>query len=408
MKITYRYDNINNNRMRKINSRIILDMIRRYEPISRKQLAKVTGLTAATVTNIVNNLIQDRFLIEHGTGEAAASSGRRPIMLGLNADIRYIIGLELTVNEIRCVLANFKGSIKRKFFCNIDVRKGPEETVMTICDLILQMIKKEHLNKDDILGIGLVSAGPLDQKEGIMINPPNFPGWHEIPIKEMVENGTGIRVVFDKEVNGMAIGEQMFGNMSERHNFLYYIVNDIGVGAGVILDGEIYHGYQDGAGNIGHTVLLPGGPKCSCGRHGCVEALTSGIAIVREVRNAVQNGEYSKAGTTPALIDLQSVSEAYHRGDAVCVREVERAAEYTGIVLVNLMNAYSPEAIVLAGNLLDYMPDFYEKTCEYVRKEIGVFLINEARIFRASFTKFGAAIGGVGLVLNQFTEEMSE
>jgi len=402
-----KYININSKTMQKINLKFVLDNIRQREPISRKELAEVVGLTSSSITNIVNRLIGEGYLVENGSGKSMG--GRKPIMLELNSKARYAIGVELNVTDIICVITDFKANRIIKKECGTLIHEGKDRVIQRIIDLINQTIEESGIPREKIMGIGLVSAGPYDHEKGIMVNPPNFPGWYNVPIKDLVQNATNIPTYFEKETVGAALGEYWFGCAENVKSLFMINVYNIGIGGGVIIDGQVYHGFCDGAGDLGHMVIDIDGPACSCGNYGCLETIASGMAIVRNVKSEIKRGEHSLL--TSFTDDIDNIDEsmvinAFNEGDSLCKRMIEKGARYLGIAISNLINVYSPEMVVIGGEFAGKCPYYIKVATEYARKRTYPLYNKDVKILKSTFGNEQGAIGGVGMVFQEFFKKL--
>lgn len=397
--------NINSEKMKKINLKVVLDTIRQKEPISRKDLADLVGLTSSSITNIVNRLIAENYLLETGSGES--NGGRRPIMLELNAKVKYAIGIELSASKIMCLITDFKSNPVAVQERETPITEGLDQVIQKIVALVRETASAAGIAKEQIIGIGLVSAGPYNHEEGMMINPPNFPGWHNVPIKDLVQKGIGIQTWFEKDSVGAAIGECWFGNATTVKSLFVIDVDYIGIGGGIVIDNQVYHGFCDGAGDLGHMVIDLEGPLCTCGNYGCLEAVASGWAILNTVKSEMKRGEKSLLGdlTKAEQITLESVIQAFERGDALCKRVIEKSARYLGIAISNIINLYSPEMIIIGGRLSNACPSYVTVATEYARKRTYPLYNKNVRILPSSLGEQQCAWGGVGLVFQEFYKQ---
>lgn len=402
-----KYTNINSDKMKKINLKFVLDSIRQREPISRKELAEVVGLTSSSITNIVNRLIGEGYLVETGTGESLG--GRRPIMLELDSDARYAIGVELNASDIICLITNFKAKTIIKKECESFIHEGKEKVINRMVGLVNRTIEEAHIPKDKIMGIGLVSAGPYDHEKGIMVNPPNFPGWHNVPIKDIMQDSVGIPTYFEKETVGAALGEFWFGGAADVKSLFVINVYNIGIGGGVIIEGQVYHGFKDGAGDLGHMVIDPEGPLCTCGNYGCLESVASGMAIVKSVKSEIKRGESSILTTyvdDVDDIDINLVVRGANEKDNLCERVIEKSARYMGIAMSNIINIYSPEMMVIGGQFADVCPLYAGVAIENAKKRTYPLYNKDVRIVRSTLGNEQGAIGGIGIVFQEFYKKL--
>lgn len=322
------------NLVKKINKSIVLHHIRTDSPISRARIAEITGLTKATVSSLVNELIESSLVEEIGAGES--SGGRKPMMLLFNGTAGYAIGVDLGVHDILAVLTDLNGKViceKRALHDNTSVEAVIELLRRTIRELIDSAPESVY----GIIGIGIGVPGICDE-DGNLLFAPNL-SWENVPLQRLIEDTFNIPVVIDNEANAGAVGEKQFGAGKDTANLVYISIG-IGIGAGIIIKGELYRGATGFSGEIGHISIQHDGPKCRCGSFGCWELYASEHALLAQARQEL--GE-------PAQLDtLLARAEA---GDKTVIALFERLGYYLGVGVVNIINGYNPEFIILGGRL---------------------------------------------------------
>jgi len=398
-----KHRNMNNEAMKLNNMKFVLETIREKEPISRNVLSQIVGLTSSSITNIVNRLIADGYLMETVTGKSAG--GRKPIMLELNPSGAFAVGVEMDVTNMICIITDFKAKKLIRKNAETLIHEGKDKVIDRLIGLIAQTIEQSGVPREKIMGIGLVSAGPYDYKKGIMTNPPNFPGWINVPIREKVEHALGIPTFFEKETQGSAIAEFWFG-VAENAKSLFAIgVKEIGIGGGVIIDGQVYHGFADGAGDIGHMTVDIDGPLCSCGSYGCLETFSSGAAMVRSAIAKIKRGEESVLKSYVSSIEeitCTMIAQGYDQDDPLCKAVIETGARYMGLAISNLISIYSPEMIILGGQIPELCPDFVDMSSEFAKKRVYPLYNKKVNIVKPSFGDEQQVYGGVGIAFQQF------
>jgi glucokinase len=252
-----------------------------------------------------------------------------------------------------------------------------------------ELVRSKDLAAVVLAGVGISCGGPLDSQAGIVYSPPNLPGWDAVPVRSIFEQAfPGIRVVLENDANATALAEWIFGAGRGTRNMLFLTMGT-GIGAGLILDGRLYRGTNDLAGEVGHQTILMNGPMCGCGKRGCLEALASGPAIARLAQDRLQYGRGARllaAGGKPAGITARHVVDLARDGDAFSVGVLEEAGTYMGVGLANLIQILNPERIVLgtiavhAGDLIlepirkavaDYAWERSRSVCTIVPAELG-------------------------------------
>lgn len=265
-----------------MNESVILNIIRKMGPISRADIAKETNLTPPTVTNIVNKLIAENIVMEYKVGES--NGGRPPVLIKLNPDFMSIIVIHISTYNLHQYTLDAELKTKKKE--KNSIRGLKQEEVLELLTSVLDKAIKE--SPQNVSGIGIVVRGPVKMKEGISVFAPNI-GWRNVPLKSIVEEKFGVPTYVINDVRAMALGEFHMGKAKDVENMIFLKVG-YGIGSAILINGRIYTGASDGAGEIGHTTIDVAGPQCSCGNYGCFEALASEKALVNLVVKSIKEG----------------------------------------------------------------------------------------------------------------------
>lgn len=303
---------------------------------------------------------------------------------------RLILGVDIGGTKSAVALGNRKGDIvDRRSELTRPLERSPMETLNRLVMLAHEMLKDNHIGIDQIDGVGVSCGGPLDTKTGTIFAPPNLPGWAAVPVKQILEEGFKIPVIVENDANATALAEWIFGAGRGAQNVVF-ITMGTGIGGGLILDGKLYRGTNDLAGELGHQTLLMNGPLCGCGKRGCLEALASGPAIARLARESMMYGRHKRvlvlAGGNPEDITARNVVDAAKEGDRFAVQILEEAGTYMGLGIANLIQILNPERVIIgtiavhAGDLVmnpirAAVEEFTWKrslsVCEIVAAELG-------------------------------------
>lgn len=266
----------------------------------------------------------------------------------------YFLGIDLGGTKILTAVADEEGNILAKIKLPTEAHKGKDKVIDNIIVSINKVLNKVNLNYEDIVRMGVGIPGPLNIEEGLVYQAPNL-GWENVPISEILEEKTSIPVNLENDANAAALGEKWFGAGQGIDNLLYITIST-GIGGGIIIDRKIYHGANDGAGEIGHMVIEPNGPLCGCGNYGCLEALASGTAISRMGKEAVEKHQNTiileLSNGNLDSIDGGIIAKAAKMGDEVAKEIWVKAGYYLGIGLANLLNIFNPEMIILGGGVM--------------------------------------------------------
>jgi len=333
------------------NRAVVLETLWRYQPISRKDLAERTHLTAATLTNIVTELLAAGVVEEIGQGEQRL--GRRPTMLSFIKDCRYLIGVNLSRTELCIGLFNM--ALERQYLLSHPITlEAGEKPVEKFVDLIFQAITNSQVDAHLIAGIGISAPGPLSLKDGVIYSPPNFAEWSNLPLAKIVTQAFNLPVWLDNDANANALAEHWLGAGRPYNNFVY-VESHSGLGSGIILNGHLFNGSAGIAAELGHTSIDRHGPRCACGNYGCVELYSSGPAVVRSVREAHADGADTILadwlGSDLDGLTFIQVIQAAQQGDSLARQALYNAACALGLALVNVINLLDPEAVIIGHQL---------------------------------------------------------
>ncbi|MCG9128481.1 ROK family protein [Candidatus Poribacteria bacterium] len=310
----------------------------------------------------------------------------------------YVIGIDIGGTKLATVVADKNAKILNKIRRPTESNKGPEFAIQTLFEMIYETIEDVNIKKQDISGIGVSCGGPLDTKTGIVYSPPNLPGWDAYPLKNRLENEFNIQSVIENDANASALAEYRFGG-GKGYDIVLYMTMSTGIGGGIVINGEIYHGTNDSAGEVGHQILLPNGPLCGCGKRGCLEALCSGPSIARRAKETVENYPESLILTLVNgdidSIKSEHVFEAAKQEDEVALKLVDVTAYYMGWGIANLVNILNPD-IVLLGTIAIAAGDLL---LDPIRKTVSdLAMIRPAEVVRIMPAKLGESLGDMAAI----------
>jgi glucokinase-like ROK family protein len=337
--------------LRKLNTAVVLDILRRFAPLSRAELAARTGLNRSTVSLIVNNLIEEGFVQE--TELQSPKIGRPGMLLVLNPKGGFAVGVEIGVDFISVILTDFIANIlwRRR------VSSDPAEDQIRILDRASELTQEaidvgleQGLRS---LGIGVGVPGLVDLRQGKLVFAPNL-RWNNVPLRLMWSQRFDLSIFVENEANAAALGEYYFGVARGTDNFIYLSAG-IGLGGGVLIDGKLFRGSNGYAGEVGHMTVDPDGELCGCGKRGCWETKVGPRAVLSRVRKTLANAAPSflsdMVGGDLDRVTIDNVVQAARLGDSVALEALQKVGEYLGVGVVNLINIFNPELIVLGGAL---------------------------------------------------------
>lgn len=274
-------------------------------------------------------------------------------------DKDHLMGVDLGGTKILAGVFDDKLECLGRAKKSTKAQRGAEAVVERVAATVLEAIDECDLQPKQIRGLGIGAPGACDPDTGTVIFAPNL-GWKNFPLKKELEKRLPFPVFVENDCNLQTLGVYE-KELKAKPRHMVGIFLGTGIGAGIILDGKLYRGFNRTAGEIGHMVLEVGGPKCGCGNKGCFEALASRTAIFRRIEAALKDGHKTVLTEMlgPDLDNLRSgdLRKAIKRGDKLVERIVEEAAEYTGIAVANVINLLNPEVIVIGGGVMDALED---------------------------------------------------
>jgi predicted NBD/HSP70 family sugar kinase len=326
------------------NRDLVLKTIFDNTSISRAEIARLTKLTRATVSDMVASLLEEGLVEEVGYGESIG--GKAPILLSLVADARYLIGLNLAQDKFIGSVVNLRGEIKETVEFPIDDIDG--EQALHLVYRILDQLAGDHWQP--LVGIGVGTPGLVNTQEGVVINAVNL-DWQDLPLAHLLESRYNLPVTVLNDSQATAIGEFVYGGNHPFESNLIVVTVKHGIGAGILVNGRLFQGDGGGAGEIGHVVVQEDGALCRCGKRGCLEAIASARAVLQ--RAVALAPEYSDSTLAKNLqdISLDAIRAAWGENDPLARRVMSDAAHYLGISMASLVGALNIQKIVLSGDL---------------------------------------------------------
>ena len=391
--------------VRTMNLSVVLNCLRERAPLSRAQLAEITGLNKTTVSSLVGQLLQHQFVREIGCGPS--SSGRPGVLLELNPNAGSIVGLEIGVDFILLLLTDFKAQTLWRWEERNGSDKRPEWVIQQAGDIVERALAQSRQLGLSVLGLGVGVPGLVDVTTGTVLFAPNLQ-WHDVPLEQELTKRFSIPVLIDNDANTAALGEKYFGVAQASENFIYLSAG-VGLGGGIFIADELYRGQRGYAGEVGHMTIVENGLLCNCGSRGCLETLVSQTAVLNRVRQAIERGQASSlaANGDLASIGFAQVLHAAEAGDAVARTALEETGQCLGVGVANLVNAFNPEIVVLGG-ILSRAGEFILPLVEKTLRERLLCQAYEQVQVKISAHGFDACVmGGVALVLNNIMRQES-
>ena len=371
----------------------LLDLIRRRSPITRAELASITGLARSTIAHRVDQLISEGFVAE--VGEAVSTGGRPPTMLGFNADSGVVLVADLGATHSRLAVCDLVAHPLAETSREIEISQGPEAILNWVLEEFANLLAEAGQSKEDVRGIGIGVPGPVDFAAGRAVHPPIMPGWDDYPIRDHLVDVYGVPVLVDNDVNIMALGE--YWAMHPKVDDFIFVKVGTGIGSGLIIGGNLQRGARGAAGDIGHVQAGSADVLCRWGNPDCLEASAGGAAIAR---NLSKQREVAGSREVVALVQA---------GDHDAIQAVREAGRLIGSVLAATVNLLNPAVIAIGGDLAEAGQQLLAGIREIVYQRSTAMSTSDLRITNGSLGDRAGIIGAAALVIEHlFSPETVE
>ncbi|WP_404454889.1 ROK family transcriptional regulator [Virgibacillus necropolis] len=376
--------------VKKGNKSIVLNTIKVHTPISRADIANKTGLNKGTVSSLVSELLKEQLITESGPGQS--SGGRRPVMLHFNKDAGFSIGIDLGVNYLLGTLTDLQGNIcyEKKLNHTLLSYEEIENRLFEVIDFLTASAPKSPYG---IIGIGIGVPGTVSTSGEVLL-APNL-GWKNVDLKKVMEKKYDVTVTIENEANAGAYGEKRFGAGKKFDNIIY-ISAGIGIGVGLILDGELYKGSKGFSGELGHMTIQADGLKCRCGNEGCWELYASEQALLNSAKQlGIQSAENNN-------ITLEDINKLAQENDPKAIQVIEEIGHYLGIGINNIVNIFNPDQIIV-GNRISTSEKWLKKTLDQRMKTHTLwYQHSDLNIYFSELNTHSTALGVAALTAEKF------
>lgn len=319
---------------------------------------------------------------------------------------KYIVGIDLGGTKVSGAVSDKNGNILYMKTIDTLASEGSDNVMARIIWLINHVLGEHNISKEDVIGIGIASPGPLNSEEGIIIETPNLP-FKNFPLKNTIENATGIKTYIDNDANAAALGESLFGAGKGVENLIYITVST-GIGGGIVINKKLYRGKTGNAGELGHMTVEPHGPRCNCGNYGCLEVMASGTAIARVAREKLKHSENLKNENSLLLsfekISSKEVFECASRGDKLALEVVDYTTNYLGIGIASLINIFDPEMVVIGGGVSKVGDILFNRLRKIALERSFNIMSSTVKIVPASLGTDAGLVGALAIINSKIVE----
>lgn len=322
----------NRQTIRQINEALVLGVVHDHGPISRTDIADLSNLSPATITGIMGKLIRQGLAREREAG--ASTGGRPPVLVEIDRDAGCVVGVKLTETHLIAALTDLGAEVLAQRTAPIGNDTSPVSVVEALAEVIGELRAEAPTRRFYGAGVGL--AGAIDRRGGMCRFSPYLP-WRDVPLRALLSSRIGRPVVIENDVSALTLAERWFGGGVGLADFVVVTLGR-GVGLGMVLDGRLYRGGQGAGGEFGHITMEIDGPRCDCGKHGCLEALVGEPALARRI-----------AATFGPDVSLASGAEMARAGQPEALAVFASAAQTLGLALAGVVNVLNPTRVIVGG-----------------------------------------------------------
>jgi len=371
--------------LRETNQRLVVDVLRQRGGLSQAEIARATGLSPASVSNLV------RTLTDQGTARASRvqRNGGRGVEVTLNPASGLVAGVDFGNRHMNVAIADVAHTIVAEEQTALAAGHLASDGVARAAATIHRLVESTGRCPDELIGVAVGLPGPINRDTGSIASAGILPGWAGINIQEAFEASLPGPVIVDNDANLGAVGEALWGAGRGCSDFAYLKVST-GIGAGLVLNGRLYRGALGTAGEIGHTTIEEDGPVCRCGNRGCLEVLAGAPALIELLRNS--------HGDELTVEDILKLSAD---GDVGCRRVIADAGRHIGVAVANLCNLLSPERIVVGGELALAGEVLLSSLREAMTRRAISITAETTQVVLGTLRERSAVLGAVGLALQE-------
>ena len=330
--------------LRRLNRLRVIDALRAEPVISRAEIARRTGLSRSTVSQLVADLVADGLVVERAgmTVVHNEHGGRPPILLSFEPSGGAAVGIDFGHNHVRVVVSDLASNLlaERRLLLDTD-HDAAQDGLDAAADLVNEALADAGVDRARVVGAGMGLPGPIQQPAGVVGSPAILPGWVGVPAAQEMRRRLDLPIAVDNDANLGALAEAAFGAAREARDLVYLKVSS-GIGAGLILNGRLYRGASGLAGELGHRIVEPEGPVCRCGNRGCLETLASSNALLARLRPVHGEG-----------LTVEGMLALARGGDEAACAVLSDAGAAIGRAVADLLNVLNPELVVVGGELAD-------------------------------------------------------
>lgn len=382
--------------------RRIFSLLQKKGFLTKNEISYLTDIKLSRLNYIMKPLEKKRLVVKESIGES--SGGRKPVLYSVNLRDYYVIGIDISIMYTQIVFTNLRLEEFHEEIFYMDNTLTPEKTVEKIAGIINKAYVELRLDLLELLGVGVGSVGPLDEKEGVIKKPYNFyaPDWLNVPIKSMISEKLGAPVILENGENAAIVGEQLFGVGKSISN-ISYINCGVGLRTGTVSSGNLIRAINYEEEGFGHMVVDINGKKCRCGNYGCIGCYSSIHAILQRFTEELKKGRRTLIDKQIHEITYLDICNAAQEEDELSKEILRDAALILGAGLANYIKLLAPNLIILSGPLIIYSKLYYEVSVQSALMRLHPDKRNRVVFNRCGcFKEKAMAIGAATMYIEKF------
>lgn len=383
--------------IRAINQFNILNSIRARGAVSRSEIADMTGQSRASVTTITAQMIEKGLIFEKNT-EVTGERGRNRVLLALNPDAAFVVGVKLAATKMSCAVCDMKGETRSTIVREENFRRKDVEFITGFMeDIILKTVEVAGLSMDNISGLGIGVPGVVDSSTGTCHWSPLYEAG-EVPLRDRIYDRLNVPTYIENDANTLTLAHQWFGEGKGVDNFLVITIEE-GVGMGIMANGQLFRGSRGFAGEMGHVPVAPDGEECVCGKRGCLATVLGAMAVIREAERVAEKGLWLRENESE--INFSEVVDAAKKGQKELVDILKKAGHHLGVGVSVLINIFNPEKIIISGQGVEAGDLMFKPMNEAVIKHTFSDMLALSKIVIPEWQDADWAKGAASLVLQE-------
>lgn len=384
-----------------IKSKLILNVIRENQPISRIDIKGLTNIRMATITNITKELIESGIVCEGGITSKSGKPSKK--LLYINKDLYNIIGVDLRSDSIIVLISNLEGEVIKSIRKDISAKDNKESILAELFAMVDTIL--DEYSKEKVIGIGVSLAGALDKDRNYILLSSAVEHISNTAIKPIIEEKYGLPVFADTSNNLQLLAEKWFGHAKKSEDVVYVELGS-GIAVSIISNGNILKGYSGIEGELGHTIVESNGKVCVCGNRGCLETVASFKVIEENVMELLEKGVNSLlweiVNNDLDKVNIKAIALAAEKGDKLSRTVIEEATRYIGISLANIINIVGTQTVIFGGDSIEDIGYFIKLIIKSIKGNTLSYIMKDLEFKITELNGMGGALGAVALVLDDY------